>query len=405
MKRSSPDTPDTPDTPEPSDRRLRRLLLHAVDGCVPYLTPSVLEKHFPPSDDLWIGMAVRDICVTPTYGSNSKAKEKSEKKARGYTFTAVDPDKWLLPYTRISLPSFDLIHDNQNQKSTLASGNHHVSVWTPHGRQKLTPPLYAEASLGLQSKFTLSLFDMCGDETTEKRKEKAESRNKQWFQHLVQSRNESSSNAKNMLWSPILLPGPNEAIPETFQKAHEDDNQVSGVALVGRWREGMNKPLQNLNFRHVAMLSTHSLSEILQIACEDTINVIGTDLPTRWSKKKFALVVDVLWKDQKSKRAKNKETDKLSLNADGCIDMSDKLFARDSKPLVPGCSCLACRGDLFSRAYIHHLVCAKELLAEILLFGHNLHHLLSLLRSFNDTNDSVVLQEFIESQLGSSQTV
>jgi tRNA-guanine family transglycosylase len=37
---------------------------------------------------------------------------------------------------------------------------------------------------------------------------------------------------------------------------------------------------------------------------------------------------------------------------------------------------MACGQDFYSRAYIHHLYQAKELLAQILLMGHNLHHML-----------------------------
>jgi hypothetical protein len=38
---------------------------------------------------------------------------------------------------------------------------------------------------------------------------------------------------------------------------------------------------------------------------------------------------------------------------------------------VPGCSCHACKNH--SRAYIHHLLKSRELLAEILLYSHNQH--------------------------------
>lgn len=45
-------------------------------------------------------------------------------------------------------------------------------------------------------------------------------------------------------------------------------------------------------------------------------------------------------------------------------------FARDERPLDPDCSCLLCRG--FSRAYLHHLFHAGELLAYRLATLHNL---------------------------------
>jgi hypothetical protein len=396
------------------------------------MTPSVLEAHFPPSEDLWIGMAIRDICATASYGGKEEEevqtngttteetkKKKESKKPRGYTFAAVDPDRWLLPYTRVTVPSFDLLHDNhQNnvkqkskQKGTCSNNtNHHVLVWTPHGRQKLTPQLYAEASQGLKSDFTLSLYDMPEESNNPKRNEKAKSRNIEWFQDLSTRRQNEVSNpptgtTSTLLWSPILLPASDgEELPMSLDHVHDDNSsEVSGVALVGTWRAGLKKWLENLNTpQHVAILSTHSLSEILEIASGSVIDIIGTDLPTRWAKSKHAFAVDLKDTADETKRTKTEDTAEtmtVEIDSDGCMDMNDKRYARDSKPLVPGCSCLACAEDKFSRAYIHHLVCAKELLAEMLLFGHNLHHLLALVRSFNTVDDSEALKEFIQRQL------
>jgi len=94
---------------------------------------------------------------------------------------------------------------------------------------------------------------------------------------------------------------------------------------------------------------------------------------------------------------------KTLLNADGCMDCSDVRFARDPGPLVAGCGCFVCRENRFSRAYIHHLVVAKEMLADVLIFGHNLHCLLQLLRCFDDSleSDRTELKDFILRQLRS----
>ena len=125
---------------------------------------------------------------------------------------------------------------------------------------------------------------------------------------------------------------------------------------------------------------------------------MGTDLPTLWSQKKLALVVESEITD-KSKRPKAEiQNNGIVLDADGCMDLKDKAYARDPKPLQPGCKCLACREDKFSRAYIHHLVCAKELLAEILLFGHNLHQLLQIVRAFSTAEDRQALKELLQNQ-------
>jgi hypothetical protein len=400
MKRSSADI-------STSNRQVR-LLLHTVDGCVPYLTPSVLERYFPPSDDLWLGMAVRNTSVVPCFdpkpGKQKKERDSRDpmpkidkKKPRGYTFDAVGPDPWLLPYTRLTVPSFDLLYDNEThqfQQGENSNSNKQVTIWTPHGRQKITPELYAKAASGLNSQFTLSLYDM-NEDGTARRKEKAEARNLEWFSDL--SERCSEKNLSGNLMSPILLPAKDEPIPPTLSKAHADSSHVSGVALVGRWRDGLNNLLDSLEYQHVAVLCTHSLAEVVEIASSGVVNIIGTDLPTRWAKSKHALGVDI--QDNNGKRSKEGDDKNQSLNADGCMDMNDKQFARDTRPLVPGCSCLACNHNEFSRAYIHHLVRAKELLAQILLFGHNLHHLLVLVRTLNSSEDKQSVKDATISQL------
>ena len=56
----------------------------------------------------------------------------------------------------------------------------------------------------------------------------------------------------------------------------------------------------------------------------------------------------------------------------GPLDLRNARHADDPRPLEPGCACPACRD--FSRAYLHHLVKAGEILGAMLLTWHNLHY-------------------------------
>jgi queuine tRNA-ribosyltransferase len=60
----------------------------------------------------------------------------------------------------------------------------------------------------------------------------------------------------------------------------------------------------------------------------------------------------------------------------GRINISNKKFISDPRPLVSDCDCYTCTN--FSRAYLRHLVKANELLAPTLLSIHNLHILIDL---------------------------
>ncbi|KAM5179697.1 queuine tRNA-ribosyltransferase accessory subunit 2 isoform 2-T2 [Mantella aurantiaca] len=61
------------------------------------------------------------------------------------------------------------------------------------------------------------------------------------------------------------------------------------------------------------------------------------------------------------------------------ICLKEKRFREDLRPLLPGCTCYCCRHH--SRAYLHHLLISKELLAGILLIIHNFQHYFSFFRS------------------------
>ena len=102
----------------------------------------------------------------------------------------------------------------------------------------------------------------------------------------------------------------------------------------------------------------------------------------------------------RSPRAKRVRTD-MVLDQDGCFDVGNVDFCRDARPLVEGCTCMACQQH--SRAYIHHLLLAKELLAQILLFTHNLTRLIELCRQATRARDEKRLETFcdsVEQQLG-----
>jgi queuine tRNA-ribosyltransferase len=55
---------------------------------------------------------------------------------------------------------------------------------------------------------------------------------------------------------------------------------------------------------------------------------------------------------------------------EGPLNLRNARHAEDPAPLDPGCRCPACAG--FSRAYLHHLTKAGEILASMLLTAHNL---------------------------------
>ena len=76
----------------------------------------------------------------------------------------------------------------------------------------------------------------------------------------------------------------------------------------------------------------------------------------------------------------------------GIINMNNAKYALDEQPLDPECDCPTCQKH--SRAYIHHLFKAKEMLAMRLCVMHNLHFYNTLMQRIRDELDNGTFKEF-----------
>ena len=68
-----------------------------------------------------------------------------------------------------------------------------------------------------------------------------------------------------------------------------------------------------------------------------------------------------------------------TFSSEGRLNLMNAAFARDSRPIDETCNCYTCR--TFTRAYLRHLIIAKELLAGTLLSIHNLYALIQLVKN------------------------
>jgi queuine tRNA-ribosyltransferase len=62
----------------------------------------------------------------------------------------------------------------------------------------------------------------------------------------------------------------------------------------------------------------------------------------------------------------------------GRLNMMNAVFSKDPRPIDENCGCYTCQN--FTRAYIRHLIVAKEMLSATLLSIHNLHTLIQMAR-------------------------
>jgi queuine tRNA-ribosyltransferase len=78
----------------------------------------------------------------------------------------------------------------------------------------------------------------------------------------------------------------------------------------------------------------------------------------------------------------------------GRLNLVNAAYTRDARPIDEQCTCYTCQN--FSRAYIRHLIIAREMLAATLLSIHNLHTLLQLTREMRQA----ILENRFDSYVG-----
>ena len=77
----------------------------------------------------------------------------------------------------------------------------------------------------------------------------------------------------------------------------------------------------------------------------------------------------------------------------GVVNINNARHAEDSRPLDAECSCPACRN--YSRAYLHHVFKAQEIIAAMLLTWHNLHYYQELMAGLRAAIAAGRLAEFV----------
>ncbi|HTX91042.1 MAG TPA: tRNA guanosine(34) transglycosylase Tgt [Anaerolineales bacterium] len=78
-----------------------------------------------------------------------------------------------------------------------------------------------------------------------------------------------------------------------------------------------------------------------------------------------------------------------AFSSEGRLNLMNATYAQDRRPIDDSCTCYTCR--TFTRAYLRHLIVAKELLAGTLLSIHNVHALVQLVK---DIRQSILAGSF-----------
>lgn len=83
-----------------------------------------------------------------------------------------------------------------------------------------------------------------------------------------------------------------------------------------------------------------------------------------------------------------------ALTSDGRVNAKAQRYERDQRPIEIGCTCYCCQN--FTRAYIRHLLKAKEILGLYLLSLHNIHFLLNHMRNIRQAIFDGTLEQYAD---------
>jgi queuine tRNA-ribosyltransferase len=82
-----------------------------------------------------------------------------------------------------------------------------------------------------------------------------------------------------------------------------------------------------------------------------------------------------------------------ALTRRGAVNIKNARHAEDPRPLDEACACPCCRS--YSRAYLHHVFKAGEIISSMLLTWHNLHYYQALMQGLRDAIASGGLEAFV----------
>jgi queuine tRNA-ribosyltransferase len=83
-----------------------------------------------------------------------------------------------------------------------------------------------------------------------------------------------------------------------------------------------------------------------------------------------------------------------AMTSSGRLNLMNAAYAHDPRPIVEGCACYTCQN--FTRAYIRHLIVAKEMLAATLISIHNLFTLETLMAQAREAIIEHCYSEFFQ---------
>jgi len=235
-----------------------------------------------------------------------------------------------------------------------------ISLLTSVGFKSISSDYYAAAACKLQPDIVVGMADIpFGQETIgTKRKDKMSDRTEAWMRDIIAKRNTiPKGDAKFEIFAPIL---PIERDLQSWYLEHLVDDMIdhiSGVAIYDAYLlDGLPDELQRF-----PRLSFHVPASPQELLRQISLGVDLFTIPFITSATDAGIALDFTFPAPVNRTQDHRQ----SLG----IDMWSTEHALSVTPLLEECACYACTKH--HRAYIQHLLSAKEMLGWVLIQIHN----------------------------------
>ena len=233
-----------------------------------------------------------------------------------------------------------------------------------------------EKSIAIQEKLGADIimtFDECAPPYDYAYNQQALMRTHKWAERCLKSKKRSDQAMFGIVQGGVFSDLRRKSA--IFISSLDFPGHAIGGLSVGETKDEMKSMLEIVN----AVLPEDKPRYLMGVGTpEDLLNAVirGVDifdcvLPTRLARHNTAMVTK----------------DKLNL--------SNAVFAKDSRPIDNTCTCYTCQH--FSRAYLRHLIVAKEMLSATLLSIHNLHTLFEFVKEMRQSILDARFNDFVES--------
>ncbi|CAI5773025.1 queuine tRNA-ribosyltransferase accessory subunit 2 isoform X1 [Podarcis lilfordi] len=283
-----------------------------------------------------------------------------------------------------------------------------VSIWGSGGRIEMTPSNFMALQRVIQPDWfqCLSDGDTVGEGISKKRAKKSVDRSLSFLDECLQLQDKSPELQQSLI---IGVVEGGDVLEERLRSAKETAKRpVAGFLLDGFQGNSMawKTKLELLSVVTAELPEDkprliHGIGrpdEVLD-CIERGVDVFESSFPYQVTERGSALSFSYNYKPdpetavlkekgQKDMRRKEDEkTDNETIHtsqeiASFEINLKEKRYQDDFGPLVNGCLCYCCQNH--SRAYVHHLLETKELLAGVLLMMHNFQHYFGFFCSVRD---------------------